>query len=437
MEKEEIKNIEIRSEEVQEILGRPPRWLIRWGITVIFVIIAGLFTGSFFFRYPDIIAAPIVITTENLPVNIVAKITGRIDTLLVQEKQQVIKNQLLAVVENPASFADISALMESLHRYPPAVSDSITAVLPWSASLQLGNVQNSYNNFLKTCEDYRYFLQTGYHQKKIKVIEKQIAVQQNILAQTQRQISLMNEQLLIAEKLFYIDSLQAAQKLVASIEYDKAKSVYLQNRQAYETAQTNLENQKMNILQSEQTIFDLTQQQMEQRSQLRMALITTYDQLQSELKLWEQTYLFRTPVAGVVTFTKFRQNNQHLEAGEIILTVIPDNAAHITGKIYLPPQGAGKVKAGQTVNVKFDNFPYMEYGMVKVTIKHIALVPMIEKDGRTYVLEVDFPYDLTTTYGKKLTFSQEMQGVAEIITDDLRLSDRFLNPIKALLKKGL
>jgi len=51
------------------------------------------------------------------------------------------------------------------------------------------------------------------------------------------------------------------------------------------------------------------------------------------------------------------------------------------------------------------------------------------------MLEVAFPEKLKTNYGKKLIFSQEMTGAAEIITEDLRLLDRFLNPIRALIKK--
>ncbi|MDR1434247.1 MAG: hypothetical protein LBI93_03775, partial [Endomicrobium sp.] len=94
-------NIELRSEEVQEILGRPPRWIIRWGIAAIFIVIGGLFVGSYFFKYPEVITAPIVVTTENLPVGVVSKTTGRIDMLLVKEKQAIQKDQLLAVVENP------------------------------------------------------------------------------------------------------------------------------------------------------------------------------------------------------------------------------------------------------------------------------------------------------------------------------------------------
>jgi HlyD family secretion protein len=88
------------------------------------------------------------------------------------------------------------------------------------------------------------------------------------------------------------------------------------------------------------------------------------------------------------------------------------------------------------VNVKFDNFPYMEFGMVRVQIKNISLVPVVvENSQRAYMLEVTFPNQLKTNYGKELTFSQEMTGTAEIITEDLRLLNKFLNPIKAIIKK--
>jgi len=102
----------------------------------------------------------------------------------------------------------------------------------------------------------------------------------------------------------------------------------------------------------------------------------------------------------------------------------------------LPPQGAGKVKVGQEVNVKIDNFPYMEYGYIRVKINNISLIPIDNGQGtKAYILEVEFPEKLITNYGKTLTFSQEMTGNAEIITEDLRLIDRFLNPIRAVIKK--
>lgn len=62
MHKEVISNL--RSEEVQEILGRPPRWIVRWGIAVICAIVAGLFVGGYFIKYPEVIAGLITITAE-------------------------------------------------------------------------------------------------------------------------------------------------------------------------------------------------------------------------------------------------------------------------------------------------------------------------------------------------------------------------------------
>ena len=73
--------------------------------------------------------------------------------------------------------------------------------------------------------------------------------------------------------------------------------------------------------------------------------------------------------------------------------------------------------------------------MIKVEIKNIALVPIILNDTRCYVLEVEFPENLITTYNKTLIFRQQMQGTAEIITEDLVLLERFFNPIRAIFDR--
>lgn len=49
------KKIELHSESVQEILGTPPRWIVRYGIMIIFVIILLLIIGSKYIKYPEIL----------------------------------------------------------------------------------------------------------------------------------------------------------------------------------------------------------------------------------------------------------------------------------------------------------------------------------------------------------------------------------------------
>ena len=444
--KETEQQIELKSPAVQEILGRPPRWIIRWGISIIFIVVAGLVVGSYFFKYPDVINATITVSTENLPAGIMAKTTGRIDTLLVKEKQKVKQGELLAVIENPARLEDVMELKERVNEWASRQADKETSGQGYSStrppvhsstnSLQFGEIQPTYQSFIKSLEDYQYFIKTDYHHKKIKVIQKQIYTQSLILQKTKKQLSLTNKQLEAAYQIFTIDSNLYEKNVLSNAEYQNSKNFYLQHLQSFERAKLNIDNQNMSILQSEQTIFDLEQQRKEQDNQIQITLAGALNQLQAQIKTWEQTYLLISPIDGVVTLTKYWQKNQNVNAGEVLVTVVPDKETKITGKILLPPQGAGKVKEGQMVNVKFDNFPYMEFGMVRVQIKNISLVPIaVENNQKCYMLEVEFPEKLLTNYGKELTFSQEMTGSAEIITEDLRLLDKFLNPIKSLIKK--
>ena len=424
-------NLNLRSEEVQEILGRPPRWIVRVGISVIFVVVAGLFVGSYFLKYPDILPAPITVTTENLPAGVMAMTTGKIDTIAVAEKQTVKEGELLAVIRNPAKLEDVMAVKRMLDEL-----DTCAVETHGRASLQLGNLQSAYTAFDNALTDYRHFVETDYHNRKIAVIRKQIAAQKNLLQKTVNQLNISKEQLATAQKLFEIDSMLYSNAALSLVDYQSARNSLLQQLSSLESSKMSVDNQQMSILQSEQSIFDLEQQRIDEEQQLTSALTSAKEQLAAQIRQWEQTYLLVAPCDGKVTFTKYWQKNQNVNAGEVLVTVVPDGDTQVVGKILLPQQGAGKVKVGQTVNVKLDNFPYLEYGMVKVCIRNISMVPVqVDENTKAYMLEVEFPENLVTTYGKGLTFSQEMTGTAEIITEDLRLLDKFINPIRAVIKK--
>lgn len=430
-------NLNLRSEEVQEILGRPPRWIVRVGISIIFVVVAGLFVGSYFLKYPDILPAPITVTTENLPAGVMAMTTGKIDTIAVTEKQTVKEGELLAVVRNPAKLEDVMAVKRMLEESDTcAVETHGRASLQNSASLQLGDLQSAYTAFDNALTDYRHFVETDYHNRKIAVIRKQIAAQKNLLQKTVNQLNISRKQLATAQKLFEIDSTLYSNAALSLVDYQSARNSLLQQLSSLESSKMSVDNQQMSILQSEQSIFDLEQQRIDEEQQLTSALTSAKEQLAAQIRQWEQTYLLVAPCDGKVTFTKYWQKNQNVNAGEVLVTVVPDGNTQVVGKILLPQQGAGKVKVGQTVNVKLDNFPYLEYGMVKVCIRNISMVPVqVDENTKAYMLEVEFPENLVTTYGKELTFSQEMTGTAEIITEDLRLLDKFINPIRAVIKK--
>ena len=57
-----IDEIELHSKEVQDLMGRMPSWLIRNGIVMVILLLMVLVVGSWVFKYPDVITAPVVVT---------------------------------------------------------------------------------------------------------------------------------------------------------------------------------------------------------------------------------------------------------------------------------------------------------------------------------------------------------------------------------------
>ena len=98
----EYNDIELKSEEVQEILSTPPEALLRSGISVVFFSIFVLLLFTFLIKYPTIIKGEILLTTEVPPVEMTALNPGKIEKLFVSNKQLVSKDEYLALIANTA-----------------------------------------------------------------------------------------------------------------------------------------------------------------------------------------------------------------------------------------------------------------------------------------------------------------------------------------------
>jgi hypothetical protein len=110
--------------------------------------------------------------------------------------------------------------------------------------------------------------------------------------------------------------------------------------------------------------------------------------------------------------------------------ISPEQQSRITGKVNLTIKEARKVAVGQKVNIRLEDYPSMEYGIIQATVKNITQVP----GSRSYSVEVEVPQNLMTNFKIPIKFNPDMKGSAEIITKDLRLIQRFMNPVKSHLK---
>lgn len=432
------KEIELHSEEVNDILSRPPKWIISWGVSLIFTIVVILVTGSVFFRYPEIITAPITVSSGNMPVRLKARINGKLVSLLVKDSANVVPNEPIAILETTTSYEDFILLENSSNVFKEAFrKDSIPKQNLFRMSMQLGSIQPYFSTFINSLDDYNNFMDADYHTKKIAIHNKQLEEQKSILVLGESQLQGLSEQYLLAKTGFDRDSVLFEQKAISQSDFEQSKINRLSSRQSLYNMKGTVANMRLGILQSEQSIFELKQDKEEKLQQLKRSLIGNFDNLSSKMAEWLQTYVLVSPIFGRVSYNRYWQENQNVSAGDVVLVVIPEERAGVAGKIYLPLQGSGKVKLNQMVNIKLDNFPYMEYGMIEGRIRGMSSVP-VEIDGvKVIALEIDFLNGLTSNYGIELNSGEEMSGIADIITEDISLFQRLVNPLRHLFKSRI
>ena len=425
------KDIELRSEEVQEVMGHMPSWILRWGITLFFVIILTLLIGSFFFRYPDTITATMTLTSDNPAVQIIARANGRLTSLYIEDKQKVGSGDYLAVIENTAVTEDILQLRNTLI---PIVNEPDTALLFFNAEreLKLGNAQSLYTNFLRSLYDFKNYNVLNYYPQKINSLRKQIGKYEVYHRNLIGQLQIQQEQYEIGKKQYDRDSILFEEGILAAADLEVTRTQLLQKRTVYEQLKASIDNLQIQIGDLEADILDYELQQAEKEKVLYQNYSVAAEQLLNEINNWELNYVLKASVSGIVSFTQIRYVNQYVTANEIVFNIVPREKEQLIGKAMLPAQRSGKVKVGQRVIIRFTSYPDQEFGIVKGQVSSISLVP----NQNNYMIEILLPEGLHTNYKKELPFSPEMEAQADIITDDLRLIERFFMPLKKIFKEG-
>ena len=253
-----------------------------------------------------------------------------------------------------------------------------------------------------------------------------------------RQKEISEAQIKLAHQQYTRDSLLEAKILISKEELERSHSQYLQSSLSAENMDRSLENLQIQLAQMYESLYDTEYQYQEKKNTLETQLRSLINLLKTEVNTWEMNYVLTTPIEGVITFTQYWTKNQNVAAGNVVFNIVPDNQGEIIGKAMLPTERSGKVKVGQKVNIRFNNYPDNEYGIVKGVVKNISLIPASQGQGtKSYIVDIELPNGLKTTYNKTLPFLPEAEGQADIITDDITLLERFLLPLRKVITESL
>ena len=425
---EERNHIELRSEDVQDILGTPPGWLVRWGTSVALGVFAALVGIAAFMRYPDVVAEKIVLTTSVPPVDVVARTDGYIARLLAGQKDTVRQNELLAVLKSTARYTDVLLLDSVSNRWQRNPLDSFEVLNP-PRNLELGEVQAEYAAFLQNLDNFRFGKESksASMRSNLSAISVQIYQIQQAIAFDQKVLARVSEQRKIAEEMYAKQKELFDQTIIsrADFERERTKVAELENQQ--DRLEEGIIRKRGEIIDLQKNQTQITSTQDEVTNTTTGNLLNSLNALRSSLDRWKQTYLLTAPIGGVVSQNKFFSEQQFVKLGDQVLTVVPLQVGKdkIIGRVEVPVAKAGKVKERQNAVIKLDNYPYTDYGTVEGVVVSKSLVP---KDGR-YSVIITFPRGLQTSRNERIEFEQQMHGSAEIITENKGLLQRIVDQL--------
>jgi multidrug resistance efflux pump len=421
--------LKIYSEEVRDVLSDPPKAIQKWGNTILLVFIFILFLISWFVKYPDIINSQITITTNIPPQKLIVRTSGKIDKILVADRTLVKQNTPLAVLENSAKYQDVFLLK--------SIVDTINiekTAFPFKklGYVQLGDVESAFANFRKEyiADQLNTKLQPYHVEDNAQNYENiQLKERLNLLLSqkeiNQRELVLQKNELDRYEILFQ-------KGIYSSQEVERQRLVYLQAQKGYKNLLSTISQLKSSLNDLSRNSKTTHINESKELINLENNKVQAFYQLKKAIKDWELSYVLRSSIDGKITFLQIWSENQSVEVGSTIFAIIPSNENGYIGKVSAPALNSGKIKIGQIVNIKLANFPNRQYGMIKGRVQAISLTP--DKDGYL-LIDVSLPNGLETSYQKTIAFQQEMQGNADIITEDLRLIERLLYQFRDLFKR--
>jgi hypothetical protein len=428
MEKSESKiqtspeKIILLNEEIHDVINKPPSNSIRFGNFIILTVLLFIGFCSWLIKYPDLLKAKVLITTNPAPYNIVSKKSGNI-FLLKSNGEKIKRGEIIAFITSNSKIQSVLEL--------EFLVQSNIDLSSHSNNWELGELHVFFGNVVAAETALKNFINNQSFELRLSQLKKQNNNYKELKKTLIFQNEISKKEIQLALERFKTDSLLYYNKVLTPLEYNLSKSNWLQNLKNAKNSETAVLSNQITINEIEQQIQSISIEKNEKERYLKQELYNSKEKLKGEIVSWKEQNLFISPCDGDLSYSNFLENNMHIDNSKILFIVSPNNSNYLA-RGSLPVFGSGKVRVGQKVNIKVDNYPFEQFGMIEGEITSISDIPI---DGN-YNLEIRLiriPEMLTSN---NIELKRNLTGQTEIITDDLRLIDRFFNSIKVALRKN-
>lgn len=417
---------------IENIFGKPPGWILNWGITLGFVFLIVCLGVAYFIKYPDKLSMTGELIVGQKPIEMVPKVSGLIDSLFAEDKIIVNKGDILLTIQSTLDENSIVQFyaFEKSFKQVEFIPDYLKLKSP--EDLNLGELMPSYTNLSHTFLEFQNFLRDASVFVKIDALHKEIEQINKLNKSLNKQGEYYNQDVSLTEKDYNRNVSLENDGVIAPVDREKAESKLLNEKRNLEAFKSNIISNDVRAQQLKTQIAELT---AERRNGVNTRIFTINQQindLKSKIVEWQDKYIIKVPITGRVAFNQSINANDFIKASEPLITIIPElnNDQSLTIEGLLPIKSSGTLKVGQKAIVNLENYPSNQYGSVHGIVKDISLLP----NDDNYRVEIELPEGLKTTYNKEIPIRPSLKANVSINTQEYSLLERIFQNILDITK---
>jgi multidrug efflux pump subunit AcrA (membrane-fusion protein) len=413
-----IHSLQMRSEKAQEIISRQHGFPGNWALWLFLLLLLFIIAGTWLIRYPDVIEADATLSSDDAPKEIVIRQDGKLLKLFAANDSTVQQGQIIGWIESTASHPEVISLAGQLKKAELFLlqnsTEKVSGLFGQSFS-NLGDLQTSYQQFMSAWLEFDDYLVNGYYNKRKSSLCEDLAFLQKIHCSLEEQQHLMQQDLTLTREAEEANDTLFRDSVISRQDLRDQKSKLMAKQMSSQQLTMALLNNETLQIEKHRGIDELEHTISQQKMIFRQALET----LRSGVKEWMRKFLITAPVSGKVVFIVPLQENQFLQTGKTVGYVNPPDSRYYA-QVMLPQSNFGKIRTGQKVKLRFDAYPYQEFGVVEGKLSYISNIP----SDSGFLANIELPAGLSTNYKKELQYRSGLRSRALIITLDQRLLQR-------------
>jgi hemolysin D len=370
------------------------------------------------------------------------KLNGQLNQL---SQLKVLKNQLILTVETQKQQSQSQELEKE------AQIEQVKQ--------QLRNIINS--STLQEAEKLAQLNQAkqtlNHSQINHQLIEKSLAGAQREVERFQKafQEGIVSEVNVVDKKEIFQERQKIYEQTKSDIEQSRLRLGEQENiyQRSIKQSQAELEQTKLRLKEQEESFNSLkgasklailkTEEQFKNVDREITALQTEIFQTRNQiatLKYQLSQRFLKSPINGIVYQLPIQRPGAVVQPGNLIVELAPSNSQLII-RAQMATQESGSLRKGLAVKLKFDAYPFQDYGVVQGELLNISPTS----------LEVDTPNGKVAAYNLEIAVKQNCiisgnncihlrpgdTATAEVIVRQRRIIDFLLDPFKKLQEGGL